>query len=162
MAPDKPDPVEAADDGRDLYGITTWKNRSVLDTVAVSIYWLAIRTSQVILVLLTLLIFIGIGGGGFLLDPPIGFLTALSIVPALALAGYVCTVVLRPMSCFHFSPLLSCSVFSWRGMLPSSIACSNHIFRPSASSAWSCFTSLLWGRRRNREVARSTSLSVWR
>lgn len=42
-----------------------------------------------ILVLLALLIFIGIGGVGFLLDPPIGLLTALSIVPDLALTGYV-------------------------------------------------------------------------
>lgn len=89
MPPEETDPVEAADDGRDLYGITTWENRSVLDTVAVSIYWLAIRTGQIIVVLLALLIFIGIGGVSFLLDPPIGVLTTLSIVPALALAGYV-------------------------------------------------------------------------
>lgn len=60
-----------------------------MDRVVVAIYWLAVRTGQLILVLLALLIFIGIGGLGFILDPPIGVLTALSIVPAVTLAGYV-------------------------------------------------------------------------
>lgn len=89
MSQNDTDPVEAAGDGRDLYGITTWETRSILDRVAVAIYWLAVRTGQLILVLLALLIFIGIGGLGFILDPPIGVLTALSILPAVALAGYV-------------------------------------------------------------------------
>lgn len=60
-----------------------------MDRVAVAIYWLAVRTGQLLLVLLAVLIFVAIGGVGFLLAPPIGVLTAVSIVPAIALAGYV-------------------------------------------------------------------------
>ena len=83
------DPVEAADDDRDLYGISTWERRSLLDSASVSIYRLAVRTGQVLLILLALLIFLSIGGLSVLREPLIGVLAILSALPALALAGYV-------------------------------------------------------------------------
>lgn len=83
------DPVDAADDERDLYGITWWERRSLLDSASVAIYWLAIRTGQMLLVLLALLIFLAVGGLSILREPLIGVLAILSALPALALAGYV-------------------------------------------------------------------------
>jgi RsiW-degrading membrane proteinase PrsW (M82 family) len=89
MSADDTDPVETADTDIDLYGISSWDERSFLDRISVAIYWLAVRTGQAILVVLALLIFVAIGGASILLDPPIGVLTVISIVPALVLAGYV-------------------------------------------------------------------------
>ena len=92
MPRDDTDPVEAATDDSDLYGITSWEERSLLDRIAAGIYRLAVRTGQVVLVAVALLILVGIGGLALLLDPPIGVLTALSILPALALASFSCMV----------------------------------------------------------------------
>lgn len=83
------DPVEAAAEERDLYGITSWESRSLLDRVSVGVYWLAVRTGQVLLILIALLIFVGVGGLGVVREPSLGVLTLLSALPALALAGYV-------------------------------------------------------------------------
>jgi len=83
------DPVEAADDERDLYGISTWEQRSLLDSASVSIYWLAVRTGQVLLALLALSIFLAVGGLSILREPLIGVLAIISALPALVLAGYV-------------------------------------------------------------------------
>jgi RsiW-degrading membrane proteinase PrsW (M82 family) len=83
------DPVEAVDDERDLYGISTWEPRSLLDSASVSIYWLAVRTGQILLILVALLIFFSVGGLSTVREPPIGVLTLFSALPALALAGYV-------------------------------------------------------------------------
>ncbi|MFC7187301.1 PrsW family intramembrane metalloprotease [Halorubrum yunnanense] len=83
------DPVEAADEERDLYGISSWERRSLLDSASVGIYWLAVRVGQALLVLLAVLIFVAVGGLGIVREPLIGVLTALSALPALALAGYV-------------------------------------------------------------------------
>ena len=89
MSSENTDPVEAADDERDLYGISSWEQRSLLDSASVAVYWLAVRTGQILLILLALLIFLAIGGLSILREPSIGVLTALSAFPALALAGYV-------------------------------------------------------------------------
>lgn len=89
MSSEDTDPVEAADDERDLYGISSWERRSLLDSASVAVYWLAVRTGQFLLVLLALLIFFAVGGLSILNEPSIGVLTALSALPALALAGYV-------------------------------------------------------------------------
>jgi RsiW-degrading membrane proteinase PrsW (M82 family) len=86
---DVTDPVEAADEEQDLYGISSWERRSLLDTASVAVYWLVVRTGQFLLVLLALLIFFAIGGLSMLREPLIGVLTTLSALPALALAGYV-------------------------------------------------------------------------
>ncbi|GAA0522807.1 Membrane proteinase PrsW, cleaves anti-sigma factor RsiW, M82 family [Halorubrum aquaticum] len=83
------DPVEAADDDQDLYGISTWEQRSLLDSVSVAVYWLAVRSGQALLVLLAVLIFVAVGGLSIVREPPLGVLTILSALPALALAGYV-------------------------------------------------------------------------
>ncbi|MFD1600826.1 PrsW family intramembrane metalloprotease [Halobellus rarus] len=83
------DPVEAVDDERDLYGISTWERRSLLDSVSVAVYWVAVRTGQILLVLLALLIFLAVGGLSILREPLIGVLAILSALPALALAAYV-------------------------------------------------------------------------
>lgn len=89
MRAEESDPTEAAEEEIDLYEISSWERRSLLDRFSVGIYWLTVRTGQLIVVLLALLILIAIGGVSVLRDPAIGVLTALSILPALALAGYV-------------------------------------------------------------------------
>jgi RsiW-degrading membrane proteinase PrsW (M82 family) len=83
------DPIETAEDERDLYDISTWEKRSFLDRVAVGIYWLAVVTGQVIVVLIAVLILVTTGGMSLLTDPVIGLLTILSVVPAFVLGGYV-------------------------------------------------------------------------
>jgi RsiW-degrading membrane proteinase PrsW (M82 family) len=83
------DPVEAVDDERDLYGISSWERRSLLDRISVAVYWLVVRTGQILVVLLAVLIFVAVGGLVVLREPLIGVLTALSALPALALALYV-------------------------------------------------------------------------
>jgi RsiW-degrading membrane proteinase PrsW (M82 family) len=84
------DPVaERAADDRDLYGIATWEPRSLLDKVVVLIYRALVYGAHGIFILVGLLLFVGIGGFSALTDPQIGLLTALSAVPAFALAGYV-------------------------------------------------------------------------
>jgi RsiW-degrading membrane proteinase PrsW (M82 family) len=84
------DPVaEAAGEETDLYGIATWEPRSLLDKVAVLIHRGLVFGARGVVVLLGLLLFFGIGGFSAVTDPQIGLLTALSAIPALALAGYV-------------------------------------------------------------------------
>lgn len=89
MGGDDTDPVEAADGEMDLYGISTWEKRSFLDRLSAGIYWITVRIGQAIVVLLALLILVTIGGLSVLTDPAIGLLTAVSVLPALALAGYI-------------------------------------------------------------------------
>jgi RsiW-degrading membrane proteinase PrsW (M82 family) len=83
------DPVEVADSESDLYEISTWEVRSPLDRLSVVVYWLVVRTGQVLLVLAALLILVGIGAISAVTDPAIGLLTVISALPALLLAGYV-------------------------------------------------------------------------
>lgn len=89
MSGKKKDPVETADGEMDLYGISSWEKRSLLDRVSVAIYWLGIRTIQLGVILLAFLILVAIGGVSVLRDPAIGMLTLLSALPALALVGYI-------------------------------------------------------------------------
>ena len=83
------DPVAVADDQTDLYEISTWEVRSLLDRFAVAVYWLAVRTGQALVILAALAILVAIGGLSAIADPAIALLTAASVVPALLLAGYV-------------------------------------------------------------------------
>lgn len=83
------DPVQEADDEQDLYGISSWERRSLLDSVSVAVYWLAVRPGQALLVLLTVLGFLAVGGLSILRERLIGVLAVFSALPALALAGYV-------------------------------------------------------------------------
>ncbi|PSP76120.1 PrsW family intramembrane metalloprotease, partial [Halobacteriales archaeon QH_6_68_27] len=83
------DPVAVADAQMDLYEISTWEARSLLDRFAVAVYWLAVRTGQALVILAALAILVAIGGLSAIADPAIALLTAASVVPALLLAGYV-------------------------------------------------------------------------
>ena len=89
MESEKREPVEEADGERDLYGISSWEARSLLDRLSVVIYWLVVHAGRTIVILLAFVILVGIGGLGAITDPKIGLLTALSILPALILTGYV-------------------------------------------------------------------------
>jgi RsiW-degrading membrane proteinase PrsW (M82 family) len=89
------DPVEArADDGVDLYDVSTWEPRSRLDRFSVRLYNGSLTIGRAVFILIALLI-IGIqvilGGIGALLSTQPGAigLVVLSVVPALALFGYV-------------------------------------------------------------------------
>jgi RsiW-degrading membrane proteinase PrsW (M82 family) len=83
------DPVEGAGGETDLYEISTWEVRSLLDRLSVAIYWLAVRAGQTLALLGALVLLVGIGAVGAISDPAIGLLTAVSILPALLLVVYV-------------------------------------------------------------------------
>jgi RsiW-degrading membrane proteinase PrsW (M82 family) len=84
------DPVEErADSSLDLYDVATWERRGPIDGVASGIYRLLVASARLFIVLIALLILVGIGGLSAVTDPQIGALTALSALPALALALYV-------------------------------------------------------------------------
>ncbi|MFB6151102.1 MAG: PrsW family intramembrane metalloprotease [Haloarculaceae archaeon] len=84
------DPVQArADDDRDLYGVSTWEVRSVLDRVSVGLYGILLSGTRFFLVLLGLAILAAQLAVGTLASPSVGLFTLLSIVPALGLAAYV-------------------------------------------------------------------------
>jgi len=87
--PEAADPVENADGETDLYGVSTWEVRSLLDRLSVAIYWLAVRIGQALVLLVALGILVGIGAVSAISDPAIGLLTAISVVPALLLVVYV-------------------------------------------------------------------------
>ena len=89
MNSEEGDPVAVADDQTDLYEISTWEVRSLLDRFSVAVYWLAVRTGQALVILAALAILVAIGGLSAIADPAIALLTAASVVPALLLAGYV-------------------------------------------------------------------------
>jgi RsiW-degrading membrane proteinase PrsW (M82 family) len=84
------DPVQSgADDGVDLYEVSTWEERTSIDGLAVAIYRLLVGTARAGIVLLAFLILLAIGGLAAVTDPEIGVLTLLSAIPALGLAAYV-------------------------------------------------------------------------
>ncbi|WP_251327974.1 PrsW family intramembrane metalloprotease [Haloplanus pelagicus] len=84
------DPIEErADVDVDLYDIATWERRGLLDGLASGIYRVLVASTRIFVVGVALLILVGIGGLSALTDPQIGALTALSAIPALALAIYV-------------------------------------------------------------------------
>ncbi|MFW5918348.1 MAG: PrsW family intramembrane metalloprotease [Haloferacaceae archaeon] len=90
MAEEPRDPVEeSADPGVDLYDVATWEERTSFDGLAVGVYKLLVSGTRLIVVLTALLILVGIGALGVLADPRLRILTALSVLPALALAGYI-------------------------------------------------------------------------
>jgi RsiW-degrading membrane proteinase PrsW (M82 family) len=87
------DPVErAADDEEDLYDVATWEPRSRIDRLAAWLYRAILPTVQAVLVLVALVLLVVLVVGGVLsavLDPMVGTLVTLSVVPALLLAAYV-------------------------------------------------------------------------
>ncbi|PSP53424.1 PrsW family intramembrane metalloprotease, partial [Halobacteriales archaeon QH_7_68_42] len=78
MNSEEGDPVAVADDQMDLYEISTWEVRSLLDRFAVAVYWLAVRTGQALVILAALAILVAIGGLSAIADPAIALLTAAS------------------------------------------------------------------------------------
>ncbi|MFB6305215.1 MAG: PrsW family intramembrane metalloprotease [Haloferacaceae archaeon] len=84
------DPVAAAsEDEVDLYDVATWEERTSLDGLSVALYRLLVGSARALILLFAFGLLVGIGGFSAITDPRIGVLTALSAVPALALAGYV-------------------------------------------------------------------------
>jgi RsiW-degrading membrane proteinase PrsW (M82 family) len=86
------DPVDrATDSSRDLYDVSSWEPRTVVDRLAVAIYgsirpilrWVLILLGVVILVAL-----FALGSLGAVLDPVVGAFVVLSVIPALLLAAY--------------------------------------------------------------------------
>ncbi|WP_231188959.1 PrsW family glutamic-type intramembrane protease [Haladaptatus sp. DYF46] len=89
----KSDPVSRGmDDSVDLYGISTWEQRSRLDRVATKLHGAIVTTGRAIVILLALAILfvqIALGGLAALTNPWIGLFALLSIVPAFAFAVYL-------------------------------------------------------------------------
>jgi RsiW-degrading membrane proteinase PrsW (M82 family) len=87
------DPVEARADGeRDLYEVSTWEPRSLLDKLSVFVYGTGVSALRLFVVVLALVILgvqVILGGLGAVANPFIGTFTLLSAVPALGLAAYV-------------------------------------------------------------------------
>jgi len=87
------DPVEARADGeRDLYEVSTWEPRSVLDNLSVFAYSAGVSGLRLLVVVLAFAILAAqfvLGGLGAVTDPIVGTFTLLSAVPALGLAAYV-------------------------------------------------------------------------
>ncbi|MGM0605337.1 MAG: PrsW family intramembrane metalloprotease, partial [Halobacteriota archaeon] len=90
---DRRDPIESfADDSRDLYDVATWEERTSIDGLAVALYWALTRTVKVFVVVIAFLILVSIFatvGISTVLNPALGVLTFLSVVPAFGLAAYV-------------------------------------------------------------------------
>jgi RsiW-degrading membrane proteinase PrsW (M82 family) len=84
------DPVEARDEeGRDLYEVTDWERRSVLDWIAVVLHGTLISGARLFLVLLAVLILASQIAFGALVSEAVAVFTLLSVAPALALAAYL-------------------------------------------------------------------------
>ncbi|ELZ30622.1 hypothetical protein C465_14841 [Halorubrum distributum JCM 9100] len=91
--PSDEDPIASrADDGRDLYDVATWEERTSLDGLSVALHWLITRSAKALVVFVAfvgLLAILGSFGLGLLFDPAIAILLGLSVIPALGLAAYV-------------------------------------------------------------------------
>jgi RsiW-degrading membrane proteinase PrsW (M82 family) len=84
------DPVaEAADGDTDLYDVATWEERTSIDGLATALHWLITRSARAVVVLTALVLLLAVIGFSTITSPDIGILTVLSVIPALALAGYV-------------------------------------------------------------------------
>jgi len=137
------DPAEAAAEERDLYGTSSWESRSLFDRASVAVYWFGVRTGQILLVLLALSIFVGVGGLSILREPAIGVLTLLSAVPALALAVYVWhtdVTTSGPLSLLAGTFVLGVLTAGFAAVL-------NGSFQPvytALGSGWSCSSTWSW------------------
>ncbi|GKZ14302.1 PrsW family intramembrane metalloprotease [Haladaptatus sp. T7] len=90
---EKRDPVaRGMDDSVDLYGISTWEERTRLDWFATKLYGALVVSTRALIVLLAaaiLLVQFVFGGLAVLSDPEVGAFVLLSVVPAFALAAYI-------------------------------------------------------------------------
>ena len=87
------DPIQRAAAGsRDLYEIVEWEPRTALDAVAVALYAAGVSAARGLVIAFAVAILVAqfvLGGLGVVVDPVIGALVLLSIVPALALVAYI-------------------------------------------------------------------------
>lgn len=87
------DPIQREADGtRDLYEVVEWEPRTVVDAIAVAVYQTGVATLRALVVALAIVILVAqfvLGGLGVVVDPVIGTLVLLSIVPALAVVSYI-------------------------------------------------------------------------
>jgi RsiW-degrading membrane proteinase PrsW (M82 family) len=87
------DPVQQRADGRyDLQEVAEWEPRSRFDRLVYRVASTAAAFGRAVLVALAVLILLGqvaLGGFGAVADPVVGGYVALSVVPALLLAGYI-------------------------------------------------------------------------
>ena len=87
------DPVARAFSGtRDLYDIAAWDERTFVDRFAVAVYRLlakGVRPLVVVAAAVVLLIEFGLVVVGIVHSPALLVLTLMSVVPAIALAGYI-------------------------------------------------------------------------
>ncbi|MFC6862183.1 PrsW family intramembrane metalloprotease [Halomicroarcula sp. GCM10025817] len=90
---DTDDPVAAALSGStDLYDVAEWDPRTGLDRVSVSLHGLLHASRRWLLIALGLVLFVAqLAFAGLLVlrQPSLGILAALSVVPALAIVGYL-------------------------------------------------------------------------
>jgi len=89
---EKRDPIQRVADGRDLYDVVSWENRTTLDHAAVRLHrWLR-RGSRWIVIGLAFLILVAqflIVGAATVKNPVLGVYVLFSIVPAALLVTYV-------------------------------------------------------------------------
>ena len=91
---DERDPVQRRDDGSlDLYDITGWEPRTIIDRIAVGLYRGGLFLARLVVILTALAILLALVAlgslGAVVTDPAIGALALLSAIPAFLLAGYV-------------------------------------------------------------------------
>ena len=84
------DPVaRAASDESDLHDVARWEPRTLLDRVVVAVHRGLVLSARGAVVLVGAGLIVLVGGFSAIRDPIVGALTALSVVPALGIAGYV-------------------------------------------------------------------------
>jgi RsiW-degrading membrane proteinase PrsW (M82 family) len=87
------DPIQhRADESTDLYDISEWESRSLLDRISVLIYTTLLVSARAVVIFTAALIFaaeIALGALGLLNSPIVGLFVVFSALPALGLAWYV-------------------------------------------------------------------------
>ncbi|WP_435197173.1 PrsW family intramembrane metalloprotease [Natronomonas sp. EA1] len=86
------DPVADASDGEDLYDVAHWEERTALDRLATGVHGALSKGSRGLLVLVATLLLVaqvGVIAYAFTVEPTLGGLAVLSILPALGLVGFV-------------------------------------------------------------------------
>jgi len=87
------DPIQRAADGaRDLYDVAGWEQRTRLDWLAVTVHRSLLASARLVIILLAIAIVASqflLSGFASIEEPAVGLYILLSVVPALALAGYI-------------------------------------------------------------------------
>lgn len=87
------DPLQdRVDEEVDLYDVATWEPRSILDQLSITIFQFLHVSARIIIILLAGLILLAqlvLGGLGAIIDPIVGILVLISIVPAVGIVYYI-------------------------------------------------------------------------